>query len=375
MNENISNLDTPVKRLLTSKDMEIWTKSDQFNEFVVFVTKLSESVKGKTNQELKEPKSENIKNIESLIQEVSNLVTKNPVNKDDQVTSRFGKIEFRFFYDDLEKSSETLLKDKFSGLEEWQVLELKTYLINSFGDRQRIDYGSGHELNFLCFLYVLYKYNNYLTEDDFTNMVLSSFIEYLRLMRRIEKEYWLEPAGSHGVWGLDDYHFLPFLFGASQLATHKHLKPKSIHNEEVVEMFADKYLYFGCISFINSIKTTTSLKWHSPMLDDISGAKSWLKIAEGMIKMYKAEVLSKLPIMQHFFFGKTIKCPEGITEYHDRSTDSLDSCGHDHGNRELLNTWGDCCGIKVPSAIAATAMKNKLNQSKGVSTNKPLPFD
>lgn len=296
-----------------------------------------------------------------MLESIDALVTKHPAA--DMVSSRFGKPEFRDFYDELKDScSEILSSSEIPYLPQEAIIELKAYLIESWGNRTRIDYGSGHELNFISFLLCLDRLK-IITSKFYLAVVLKIFLRYISIMRRIQTIYWLEPAGSHGVWGLDDYHFLPFMFGSAQLSTHKHLRPISIHDPDILEMYAPKYMYLACIKFINSVKTA-SLRWHSPMLDDISGVKRWSKVNEGMIKMYKAEVLGKLPIMQHYTFGSLIPAPDGISEAPEPGSEAP----HTH------NHWADCCGIKVPSAIAANQMEHTKQEVLRPVTGM-IPFD
>ena len=65
--------------------------------------------------------------------------------------------------------------------------------------------------------------------------------------------YKMEPAGSQGVWSLDDYQFIPFIWGSSQLFMNPKIAPEMFTQENIVEKYADEYLFLGCIKFILSV--------------------------------------------------------------------------------------------------------------------------
>ncbi|XP_059069922.1 uncharacterized protein LOC131073651 isoform X2 [Cryptomeria japonica] len=295
------NFQVPQKRIRSPQDIEKFHLSDSGRTFLGFIVALNDSIRG---HKISDPCIESpiVKAIVEVLETMSNWVDEIPPL---QQPARYGNPAFRLWQERLRQEGlELVLKllpEEISGA----VIEIFPYFADSFGSAMRIDYGTGHEVNFAAWLLCLARLG-LIVEEDYQAVVSRIFVKYLDLMRRLQTTYWLEPAGSHGVWGLDDYHFLPFIFGSSQLLDHKYIKPKSIHSEEILSGFSHDYLYFSCVAFVKKVKKGAFAE-HSPMMDDISGVATWAKVNSGMLKMYKADVLEKVPIMQHFLFGSIIK--------------------------------------------------------------------
>ncbi|EQL04263.1 hypothetical protein G6O67_002606 [Ophiocordyceps sinensis] len=365
----------PTRRILSPEHHGAFLSSPASDLIKAWIFGLSEAVVDTPCSAVKDDGlSATVHAILKILDEARELIAKSP--PDEQGGSRFGNKAFRGFLD-LATGESTKWHNALGLVNDDAIAEASTYLNQSFGNRNRIDYGSGHELNFMMWLLCLYQLG-LLQTTDFKPVILRVFESYLALMRSVQMTYYLEPAGSHGVWGLDDYQFLPFLFGASQLLHHPFITPRAVRHDLTIEEFGKDYMYLGQIGFVNDTKTVKGLRWHSPMLDDISSAKSWSKIDGGMRRMFAAEVLGKLPVMQHFLFGSLIPAAAGMSEErvgaaaHDEGDDGNPDARQGPGHAHDGTGWGDCCGIKVPSSIAAAQELRKGTRGEGL---RRIPFD
>ena len=295
----------PERRLLSPPDLDKFKNSPVCKEVMVFVLRCSESVTGvplSAVAAVKLPSDSPVVKIEAFMDELTELVASTPPL---QQPMRFGNKAFRTWHDRLVERVPsflaTLLPPDLAGAS----IELGPYLEGCFGNETRIDYGTGHEAVFVLFLLALFKLRIFV-EADFQLVVLRCFAAYLRCVRRLQKDYVLEPAGSHGVWGLDDYHCLLFLWGAAQLRGHPDLDPSSVHNDALLEAHKADWFYLQGISFIKDIKSSAPFAETSPMLNDISALPDWARVHKGMMKLFEGEVLFKFPVIQHFLFGSII---------------------------------------------------------------------
>jgi serine/threonine-protein phosphatase 2A activator len=268
--------------------------------------------------------SHDIHHVKGLLDRLDGMIDNAPPSTGPR---RFGNVAFRNWHTLMEQSADELLRSLFDPddplRESGFCDELKPYLLGAFGSAPRLDYGTGHELSFLAFLCCLWKTDKFRTGDE-RAIVIGIIQPYLVLVRRLILTYTLEPAGSHGVWGLDDHSFIPYILGSAQFgpaisqqdpavpipiegSLRGSPSPSGVTNAAIVKDFKDSNFYFAAVQFIYDVKKGPFWE-HSPVLYDISGIKDgWAKINKGMLKMYAAEVLGKFPVVQHFPFGSLLE--------------------------------------------------------------------
>lgn len=207
----------PVKKIIDEASHGQFQHSMQCMDFTMFLVETQKAVKTKKMSQTElpaklQPLYDWLEKIQAWLDDVP------PVEQ----PMRFGNKAFRQWVDKIAAAIDADLmviveatKPDFVHKAE-AIYELREYLLESFGSYERIDCGTGHELNFIIFLYCMCKVGFYGVED-YEPLINKIFQRYLVLMRRIQTYYYLEPAGSHGVWGLDDYQHLAFLYGAAQL--------------------------------------------------------------------------------------------------------------------------------------------------------------
>uniref|UniRef100_A0A6Q2XCV2 Serine/threonine-protein phosphatase 2A activator n=1 Tax=Esox lucius TaxID=8010 RepID=A0A6Q2XCV2_ESOLU len=286
------NFMVPKKEICMVPDMGKWKRSQAYADYMGFVLTLNEGVKGK-KLTCEYKVSETIEKLLVLLGTLDRWIDETPPA--DQ-PSRFGNKAFRTWYAKLDQVKmqtgvSVIPEDKAAA-----APEIAVYLKESVGNSTRIDYGTGHEAAFAIFLCCLCKIGA-LTVDDQLAIIFKVFDRYLEVMRKLQKTYRMEPAGSQGVWGLDDFQFLPFIWGSAQFIDHPTLEPRHFVDEKVVNENHKDYMFLECIKFINE---------HSNQLWNISAVPTWSKVNQGLVRMYKAECLEKFPVIQHFKFGSLL---------------------------------------------------------------------
>ncbi|KAI9635752.1 protein phosphatase type 2A regulator [Dioszegia hungarica] len=308
----------PAQVLNTDEAVAEWLASPGFRAFWGWIQRRCERIRGK---EIRSGSTEGctpaIQHLMLILDSLMSWVEEVPTQP--QSSQRFGNLAFRSYIKLVEERLPALL----------QSVDLPPYLANqilplliqssAFGHATRLDYGTGHELAFVLALWCCvasgWVGSGEGGEDEEDELILRVFAHYLNLTTVLQMQYRLEPAGSHGVWGLDDYCFFPYLFGSAQLLGSDLTPPRSLalaqaSTPSVVPTLIPLSpstpltdMFTLSLYRLTLFKSGAAFSEHSPLLYSLCQMPNWYKPHSGLRKMFLGEVVGKKVVVQGLWIG------------------------------------------------------------------------
>jgi serine/threonine-protein phosphatase 2A activator len=172
------------KRILCEEDLQKALVS-QVCVAVAFTLSLNDAVTGK--------KLSDECHISGPVQKLLDALTQLQAICDETPPStqsmRYGNPAYKVWASRMAEAAPELVMNILADDTQEAVIEILPYFLDSFGNAVRIDFGTGHETNFVAFLYCLFALGAF-TAEDRQAVVTRVFKQYMQLMHKLQTTYW-----------------------------------------------------------------------------------------------------------------------------------------------------------------------------------------
>eukprot|EP00002_Diphylleia_rotans_P007321 TRINITY_DN1683_c0_g8_i5.p1 TRINITY_DN1683_c0_g8~~TRINITY_DN1683_c0_g8_i5.p1 ORF type:complete len:216 (+),score=40.65 TRINITY_DN1683_c0_g8_i5:56-703(+) len=173
----------PSRKIQNPEDLKRFSQSETAKMFVNWLVELSKSVEGKKISQASITNPLVFKVLE-MLETLDKWVDETPPIEQPM---RFGNKAFRIWLERVHENSEQLMRSILPEHLQDASIELASYFNDSFGNKTRIDYGTGHETNFVAWMYCLNRLQ-LVGEQDYQCLVLKVFERYIKI--QIEHILW-----------------------------------------------------------------------------------------------------------------------------------------------------------------------------------------
>ncbi|KMZ09964.1 serine/threonine-protein phosphatase 2A activator [Drosophila simulans] len=291
----------PVKQVRSLEDLDRWVRSQAYYDIIAYISNTSKAIQGhRLTQAF--PVTEQMRRLGEIFDGLEQLIVEHtPKMEDSNLALPFGQVRSKAYRTWMRQ----MYQHVFSKLDEAinvnckHINELGQYLRRSFGNANTLDFGPANELMFLFFLCGLFRAGILLAKDTVA-AALMLFNRYVNVVRRLISTYGLTIAKDPACT-IEDYYFLPYLWGAAQLSLNSPFSPMQCEQGKIMDSYRQDYMMLEIIDHLQKTRSGP-LSRVALQLWSILSIPTWPQVYRGLNRNYVDHVLSSFGTVEQAIF-------------------------------------------------------------------------